>query len=160
MREWPQLLVGAALLPALVLLALPAQQQVRQDLEPGEPDYHAAAAVISAGLKPADGIVFAGAARPPRLGMEYEMRDVARPADVLVSVPSERLGDFGVRECPVTSTCLVGSDRVWLVSTSYSQDPWSEMPSEKAEALKRLFAVTEPAHHRRIHVYLLVRKSD
>jgi hypothetical protein len=51
-------------------------------------------------------------------------------------------------------------ERLWLVSTSYSQDPWSEMPPEKAQALKRLFAVTEPTHHRRIHVYLLVRKSD
>jgi mannosyltransferase len=159
-RTWPQLLVGAALLPALALLALPVQQQVRQDLEPGEPDYHAAATVITTGQKPGDGIVFAGAVRPPRLGMAYEMRDETLPKDVLVSETSAQLGDYGVRECPVTSTCLAGSKRIWLVSTSYSQDPWSEMPSEKAEALKRLFAVTAPAHHRRIHVYLLVRKSD
>ena len=157
---WPQALVGSLLLLATVLIALPTQQQIRQDLEPGEPDYQAAATVVSAGLKPGDGIVFAGAVRPPRLGMEYEMRAVSRPVDVLLSASSEQLGDFGVRECAVTSTCVAKVERLWLVSTSYSQDPWSEMPSEKAEALKRLFAVTEPAHHRRIHVYLLVRKPD
>ncbi|HEV7710565.1 MAG TPA: glycosyltransferase family 39 protein [Asanoa sp.] len=159
-RAWPQILVGAVLVPAAVLLALPAHEVIRQDLEPGEPDYHAAAAVVSAELAAGDGIVYAGTARPPRLGMAYEMRDVPRPDDVLVSVPSEQLGDFGVRECPITSTCVAKRERLWLVSTSYSQDPWSEMSPEKALALKRLFAVTEPTHHRRIHVYLLVLKSD
>lgn len=157
-RSWPQLLIAAVALPALVLLTLPAHQAARARIVPGEPDYQAAAQTILADLRPDDGIVFAGNIRPPRMGMAYAMREGPRPADVLAVTTSTELGSYATQECPVTLPCLASRERIWLVSTSYSNDPWSEMPKEKASTLNRVLTVTETKRFPRIHVYLLVRK--
>jgi hypothetical protein len=58
----------------------------------------------------------------------------------------------------VTLTCLDHRQRIWLVSTSYSNDPWSDMPKEQASALRRVFTVAQAQQLQRIQVYLLVRK--
>lgn len=157
-RAWPQALLAAVALPTLALLVLPAHQAARTPIVPGEPDYRAAAQTIAQGQRSDDGIVFAGTKRPPRMGIAYEMRDQARPADVLVASTSAELGSFGVTECPVTLTCLDHRKRIWLVSTSFSNDPWSDMPKEKASALRRVFTVARAQQLQRIQVYLLVRK--
>jgi mannosyltransferase len=157
-RSWPQLLIAAAALPALVLLVLPPQHAARERIVPDEPDYRAAAEMIMSGMRPDDGMVFAGTARPPRMGMAYEMRHTTAPADVLLAASSAELGTYGVAECRVTVTCLGQRQRIWLVSTSFGDGPWSEMPREKASALSRTFRVAQDARFQRIHVYLLVRR--
>jgi mannosyltransferase len=157
-RSWPQLLIAAAALPALLLLALPPQRAARERIVPGEPDYRSAAQTIAAELRPDDGVVFAGNARPPRMGMAYEMRDATRPADVLLRATPAELGRYGAGECPVTLPCLGKRQRLWLVSTSQSHDPWSEMPNEKASTLRRVFRVVLTKRFARIQVYLLVRR--
>ncbi len=158
-RSWPQLLIAGALLPALILLTLPAQHALREPVMAGEPEFAAAARTIEAGLQPGDGMAFAGTSRPPRLGMAYEMRDsAARPDDIFqVKSPAE-VGDFGAQECPATPPCVGKRQRIWLVSTSYSNNPWSEMRSERADTLSGLFKVSKDWRFQRVHVYLLVRK--
>jgi mannosyltransferase len=156
-RAWPRALIAAVALPTLALLVLPPHHAARAPI-PGEPDYRAAARIIAAGQRPDDGIVFSGTKRPPRMGMAYEMRNDARPADVLLAAPSEELGSYGATECAVALACLGQRERIWLVSTSYSDDPWSEMPKEKASALRLVFTVAQAQQLQRIHVYLLVRK--
>jgi mannosyltransferase len=159
-RAWAQVLIAMAVLPALIMLTLPGQLTARERLVPNEPDYPAAARTITAGLKPGDGIAFAGALRPPRMGMAYEMRgETARPADVFLTQTAAQVGSYGARECPQTASCVGNRPRIWLVSTSYSRDPWSEMPAERADTLSRLFKVAESRHFQRLHVYLLVRKT-
>ena len=54
--------------------------------------------------------------------------------------------------------CVGKRQRIWLVSTSYSNNPWSEMRSERAETLSGLFKVSKDWRFQRVHVYLLVRK--
>jgi mannosyltransferase len=158
-HSWPQLLIATAVLPALIMLSLPGQRAVREHLVPGEPDYPAAVKTIRAGLKPDDGIAFAGTVRPPRMGMDYEMRDEAvRPADIFQVRTAAQTGRFGADECPVSSTCIGDRRRIWLVSTSYSNNPWTEMPTERADTLSRLFKVADDSKFQRIHVFLLVRK--
>ncbi|HEY2949278.1 MAG TPA: glycosyltransferase family 39 protein [Micromonosporaceae bacterium] len=157
-RSWPQLLIAAVALPALALLALPPQHAARERIVPDEPDYRAAAHMIRSEMRPGDGMVFAGTARPPRMGMAYEMRHTTPPADVLLAASSAELGTYGAAECRVTVTCLGQRQRIWLVSTSFGDGPWSEMPREKASALSRTFRVASDARFQRIHVYLLVRR--
>ncbi|MDG4829540.1 glycosyltransferase family 39 protein [Solwaraspora sp. WMMD1047] len=155
-RVWPQLVIAAGALPALALLAVPAHQDLRGTRVEGEPDYRAAAEVIMAGVRPGDGIIFAGRARPPRLGMAYQMRDGPRPDDVLLVRSSAEIGDFGVQECPVTLPCLAGRERIWLVSTSYSREPFSEMSEERAATLTRIYQVEQEEIFPRVNVHLLV----
>ncbi|MER7456170.1 glycosyltransferase family 39 protein [Micromonospora sp. NPDC126480] len=155
-RAWPQLLIAVGALPALALLTLPTQQELRGPLVDGEPDYRAAAEVISANLRPGDGVIFAGRTRPPRMGMAYQMRDVPRPDDILLVRSAAEIGDFGVEECPVTLPCLVNRDRIWVVSTSYSREAFAEMAEERAATLNRLYQVEQESAFTRIHVHLLV----
>jgi mannosyltransferase len=157
-RAWPQLLFAIGALPVLTLLALPAHHQVRGPLVAGEPDYRAAAEVISAGLRPGDGVIFAGRARPPRMGLAYQLRDVPRPDDILLVRSSAERGDFGVQECPVTLPCLVNRERIWVVSTSSSREPFAEMSEERMAALNRLYKVEQESTFTRIHVHLLVSR--
>jgi mannosyltransferase len=159
-HSWAQVLIAMAALPTLIMLTLPGQLMVRERLVPNEPDYPAAVKTIRAGLKPGDGIAFAGAVRPPRMGMAYEMRgEAARPVDVFLTQTAAQVGGYGARECPRAQACVGNRPRIWLVSTSYSSDPWSEMPAERADTLSRLFKVAESHHFQRLHVYLLVRKA-
>jgi hypothetical protein len=98
--------------------------------------------------------------RPPRLGMTYELRDGPRPADVLLTQTPAQVGSFGGRECLNPLPCLGNRSRIWLVSTSYSNDPWPDMPHEKAAVLRSLFVVTGAKRFQRIQVYLLQRKGQ
>lgn len=157
-RSWPQLLVAAAALPGLILLTVPAQREAREPVLEAEPDFRSAAQVINAGRRPEDGVAYAGRARPPRLGMAYELRDNP-PADIFLARSAAERGDYSADECPSVLTCLGDRDRIWLVSTSYSADPWSEMPAERAATLSKLFRVSQDSQFQRVHVYLLVRKS-
>jgi hypothetical protein len=88
------------------------------------------------------------------------MRDEAvRPADIFLVRTAAQTGRFGADECPVSSTCIGDRQRIWLVSTSYSNNPWTEMPTERADTLSRLFRVADDSKFQRIHVFLLVRKT-
>jgi mannosyltransferase len=159
-RSWPQLLVAAAVLPVLILLTLPGQLSARERLVPGEPDFQAAASTVTDNQKPEDAIAFAGAARPPRMGMEYELRGAAaRPKDIFLVKTSAQAGSFGAQECPLSPPCVGNRPRIWLVSTSYSKDPWTEMPKERADTLSRLYKVSRDWGFQRVHVFLLERKA-
>jgi mannosyltransferase len=158
--SWPQLPIGAAVLAVIVLLTLPAQSALREPVLPGESDFAGAARAVASGVQPGDGLAYGGNIRALRRAMEYEMRtDRTWPDDIfLVKSPAQR-GDFGAQECTKTLPCVGTRKRIWLVSSSYSDDPWTEMPGERVDTLSRLFKVSKDWQFQRIHVYLLVRKA-
>ncbi|WP_203920803.1 glycosyltransferase family 39 protein [Rugosimonospora africana] len=159
-HSWPQLLIGAAVIPALVLLTLPAQHAVRAHLMGDEPDYPSAAKTIVAGLRADDGIAFAGTRRPPRLGLQYEMRhDAAQPVDVFLLKTPAQTGGYGAEECPSALPCIGTRQRIWLVNTSDDTSPWTGMQPERARALNSLFTVSQNWDFPLIHVFLLQRKA-
>ncbi|OKI89397.1 glycosyltransferase family 39 protein [Micromonospora sp. CB01531] len=157
-RSWPQLLVAVAALPGLTLLTLPGQREAREPVVEWEPDFRSAARMMAPKVRPGDAIVYAGRARPPRLAMSYELRDGGLPADIfLTRSPAER-GSFAGQECDVTLSCLGDHQRIWLVSSSASQQPWSEMSRDRAATLSKLFQIVQEERFPRVQVYLLVRK--
>jgi mannosyltransferase len=159
-RSWPQLPIAAAVLAALVLITLPAQRALREPVLPGESDFAGAAQTIASGVRPDDGMAFAGNVLALRRAMGYEMRSgAAWPADVFQVKTPAQTGGFGAQECAETLPCIGKRTRIWLVNTSKGDDPWSGMKPERADTLKRTFKVSEEWRHQEIKVFLLVRKT-
>ncbi|MGX4652376.1 glycosyltransferase family 39 protein [Micromonospora sp. SCSIO 07396] len=162
---------GLAVVALAALLGLPDQAAVRHSH--GWPrsatvDYRGAAAVIAAGQRPGDAVVYS-----PRdgwlfldLGIDYHLPritgdragDGPRPRDVLVAQGRRARADLWVRECDRPAGCLAGVDRVWLVVAGRHDDPLAAVPGDKGDALRAGFTV-EQAHPRPgVTVALLVRR--
>ncbi|RFC70619.1 glycosyltransferase family 39 protein [Streptomyces sp. AcE210] len=157
--RWGRVASGALVTGALAgfaFQALPALVSARQDL-PGEPDFAAAGRVVTAGQRPGDGILFNGTFGV-RKAMAYELREGARPKDVLMKETPQQTGWYQASECDVPSTCLAGRGRLWLVSTAMG-DPRSDMRPSTAAALAGRFTVvrTHRLHH--LTVLLLEPRS-
>ncbi|GAA3374429.1 hypothetical protein GCM10020367_38270 [Streptomyces sannanensis] len=117
---------------SFTLLALPAIDSVRRDL-PYEPDYAGVARIVRESQRPGDGMVFHGGLSE-RKAMAYELREGARPEDVLMERAPQELGTYGAFECGRPARCLAGTDRVWLIST-VAGDPRKGMNGRTAAAL-------------------------
>ncbi|WP_326732533.1 glycosyltransferase family 39 protein [Streptomyces phaeochromogenes] len=135
---------------------LPALATARQDL-PGEPDFAAAGRIVTVGQRPGDGIVYNGDFGV-RKAMAYELRESARPKDVLMKLTPQQTGWYAADECDVPADCLVGRRRLWLVSTAAGSTR-SGMSASTGAALAGRFTVV---HTKRLHnltVQLLERRN-
>jgi mannosyltransferase len=110
-RWW---LAGVVVL-VVALLGYPEQQSMRRSHSPF--DYAGAAAVVRAGQRPGDGIVYA-----PRGGWQFTdeaFRYLLRgavPRDVLLYRDEAQRASLWATECPDPAPCLRGTPRVWTVS--------------------------------------------
>ncbi|MGW4158417.1 glycosyltransferase family 39 protein [Streptomyces sp. NPDC004788] len=154
-RTRAALLVAAAVACFLVL-TLPALRGVRQDI-PTEPDYAGAARLVKAGQRPGDGIVFHRSFNS-RLAMAYQLREGARPEDILMKRAPQQTGWFWAHEYQKPSGRLSGSDRLWFVSPGDDEDPYAYMPEPKERALKDGYTVARTEHLRHMTVQLLERR--
>ncbi|WUI10658.1 glycosyltransferase family 39 protein [Micromonospora sp. NBC_00421] len=179
---------GVAVVVLAGLLGLPDQAAVRHSH--GWPrsatvDYRGAAAVIAAGQRPGDAVVYA-----PRdgwlfldLGVDYHLTrrgDDAptgvptdppgggpgtgtiagiHPRDVLVTGDRRERADLWVDECARPAECLAGVDRVWLVVAGRRDDPLAAVPGAKGDALRAGFTVAEVRPRPGVTVALLVRNG-
>ncbi|MEH0983453.1 glycosyltransferase family 39 protein [Micromonospora sp. CPCC 205556] len=166
------LLAGAALaavpapaaLAVVVLaggLSLPDQQALRRSH--GWPrsatvDYRGAAAVIAAGQRPGDVVVYS-----PRdgwlfldLGVAYHL-GARRPRDVLVVREQRQRADLWATECARPAECLAGAGRVWLVVAGRRDDPLAAVPGAKGDALRAGFTVEQVRPRAGVTVALLSR---
>ncbi|WP_432908350.1 glycosyltransferase family 39 protein [Micromonospora matsumotoense] len=187
----PTARAGAVVMVLAALLGLPDQAAVRHSH--GWPrsatvDYRGAAAVIAAGQRPGDAVVYA-----PRdgwlfldLGIDYHLSRAAegrtteeratedrtpgdraaggsaagmRPRDVLVTRGRRDRADLWVDECPRPAECLAGVDRVWLVVAGRHDDPLAAVPGAKGDALRAGFAVDQVRPRPGVTVALLVRRG-
>ncbi|WP_435871179.1 glycosyltransferase family 39 protein [Micromonospora wenchangensis] len=162
---------GLAVVAFAALLGLPDQAAVRHSH--GWPrsatvDYRGAAAVIAAGQRPGDAVVYA-----PRdgwlfldLGIDYHLpritgdraADGPRPRDVLVAEGRRARADLWVRECDRPAGCLAGVDRLWLVVAGRHDDPLATVPGGKGDALRAGFTVEQVRSRPGVTVALLVRR--
>ncbi|SCG79757.1 Dolichyl-phosphate-mannose-protein mannosyltransferase [Micromonospora rifamycinica] len=162
---------GLAVVALAGLLGLPDQAAVRHGH--GWPrsatvDYRGAAAVIAAGQRPGDAVVYA-----PRdgwlfldLGVDYHLARTAgdpaggvHPRDVLVTEGRRERADLWVGECARPAECLAGVDRVWLVVAGRRDDPLAAVPGARGEALRAGFSVDEVRPRPGVTVALLVRRG-
>ena len=166
------------------LLGLPDQAAVRHSH--GWPrsatvDYRGAAAVIAAGQRPGDAVVYT-----PRdgwlfldLGIDYHLSRAGRertaedrttedraagpprmrPRDVLVTRGPAGPGRPVGRRVPRPAECLAGVDRVWLVVAGRHDDPLAAVPGAKGDALRAGFAVDQVRPRPGVTVALLVRRG-
>nr|WP_240762390.1 glycosyltransferase family 39 protein [Micromonospora sp. HM134] len=162
---------GLAVVALTALLGLPDQAAVRHSH--GWPrgatvDYRGAAAVIAAGQRPGDAVVYA-----PRdgwlfldLGIDYHLpritgdraADGPRPRDVLVAQGRRDRADLWVRECDRPAGCLAGVDRVWLVVAGRHDDPLAAVPGDRGDALRAGFTVEQVRPRPGVTVALLTRQ--
>ncbi|MEU8865080.1 hypothetical protein [Streptomyces umbrinus] len=124
---------------------LPAVATARQDL-PSEPDYAAAGRIVTAGQRPGDGIVYNGDFGARR-AMAHELREGARPKDVLMKLTPQQAGRYTAVEYDVPAACLAGRRRLWLVSAA-AAGTRSGMRASTAAALAGRFTVV---HTNRLH---------
>ncbi|MER6994643.1 glycosyltransferase family 39 protein [Streptomyces sp. NPDC000410] len=149
------LVTGAA--AGYVLLVLPAVEAASQDL-PHEPDYAGVARVVTAGQRPGDGIVYQGATRDLRLALNYELREGARPRDVLVWQTPQRRGWYSAAECYRPEDCLGVSGRLWLVTSKEGGTPGTARTGTAA-VLGERFTVVRTERLREVTVQLLSRRA-
>ncbi|WP_431915493.1 glycosyltransferase family 39 protein [Micromonospora wenchangensis] len=162
---------GLTVVALAALLGLPDQAAVRHSH--GWPrsatvDYRGAAAVIAAGQRPGDAVVYS-----PRdgwlfldLGIDYHLpritgdraADGPRPRDVLVAEGRRDRADLWVRECDRPTECLAGVDRVWLVVAGRHDDPLAVVPGGRGDDLRAGFTVEQVHPRPGVTVALLTRR--
>ncbi|WP_213450567.1 glycosyltransferase family 39 protein [Rhizomonospora bruguierae] len=153
------LLVAAAAAVTLALVvrfAAPGQERLRSPVPAGEPDLHGAAAIVAADQHPGDAISFGGTFRHPRTPFRYELRG-PHPADVFLAPPGPAITGYQMGECPDPVPCLGDHRRLWLVTTTFSQDPFADMPGPRSVLLRRDFTIVADHRLRGVRVLLLVR---
>ncbi|MFF0433131.1 glycosyltransferase family 39 protein [Streptomyces sp. NPDC004327] len=156
---WARFRTGALVAAAVagfVLLSLPNLRSVREDL-PYEPDYAGAARIVKAGQRPGDGIVYHHTLNA-RIAMTYQLREGARPADVLMKRAPQLTGWFAAHEYDTPDQYLAGTDRVWFVSPG-DEDPYAYMVEAKERALKDGYTVARTERLRHVTVQLLQRRT-
>lgn len=151
----------AMLIVAVVFfISGPGQQAARRSPVSGEPDFRGAAAAVLIGMRPGEGIAYAGTGRNGRRAFGYEARRSTLPRDVLVARTSQQNGEFGAQECSVPSVCAGASGRIWLVSATVAgQDPLSGMSGITQGYLRTAFTITEFQDFEHVRVFTLDRKD-
>jgi mannosyltransferase len=140
----------------------PGQHAARYSPPPGQPNFRAAAAQISADLRPDDGVVYGFTYHDDgRIGMAYEMRGRPMPKDVLLAQTSQAIGQFDALECANPAACVGGTKRIWLVIADVTTgDPYLPLPADTAQVLRNEFSITHRWAGYHIAVYLLVRNPS
>jgi mannosyltransferase len=140
---------GLAVL-ATAALAAPAHVDLRGPAPHQGPDFRAATAIIAAGQRPGDGIVFGRVGTwSLRAGFGYHTRGRPAPADLLVHRSAAEVGQLNARECPEPATCLAGTSRVWYFGQRRTENPLEDLGTRNGHALR--------ATHRLARVWRLER---
>ncbi|HKT01024.1 MAG TPA: glycosyltransferase family 39 protein, partial [Rugosimonospora sp.] len=151
----------AVAIPAALVLSVVFgwvdQGHVRGNTAPGEPDFRAAAALVTSGYQTGDGIAYAGTNRVGRLPMSYLLHGV-HPRDVFLAIPAARTGWYGAIECGDPAACAGQTPRIWLVSSNGGRpDPFTGMPASRAQYLHAHYTVASTTKLSQVRVLLLVR---
>ncbi|MFF0742193.1 glycosyltransferase family 39 protein [Streptomyces sp. NPDC004111] len=159
---WLGWLLAAAAATAVLWLSLPAMATARQagkDVA-WEPDYRSAARLIERQQRAGDAVVYGGATSGTivRRGLAYELRDAAhRPADVLVSVTAREAGSFAPVEGLAPRPALSGHDRVWVLTSPASDDPYTGLTPATVSALRSRYEPAATHRLKNVTVTLLAR---
>lgn len=159
---WSWLLPAVLVLPAVAYLVEPDHRVVRASPVAGQPDYRGAIDAMRQGMQPGDGLayndVFGKLSDLAREAVDYEMRDDTRPRDVFLAVTSVDRGSYSAAECEDkdSAACLRDTERIWLICTNYSKDPFDGLPPQRA-ALLRKFTVVEEKSFEGVRLVLLSR---
>ncbi|MET0492122.1 MAG: glycosyltransferase family 39 protein [Actinoplanes sp.] len=130
----------------IVAVGFEMQQTVRGPSSHGGMDFRKAAAIVAAGQRAGDGVVYGRIGTwSLRAGLDYELRDKAKPADLLLRRPAAEVGGLDGAECPEL-TCF-DTTRVWYVGARRAGDPMADA----GEVLRAKFA----AEYRRTGYWLL-----
>lgn len=115
---------------ALVLLAvvsIPAQQEVRDPVSHMGANFRRVAAIIADRQRPGDVIVYGrDGTWSLRAGIDYQLRDRAKPRDVLLTVPAAEAGELDAVECADPVACLGDAPRVWFFRQWQSGAPLAD----------------------------------
>ncbi|MEU6021737.1 glycosyltransferase family 39 protein [Micromonospora sp. NBC_01739] len=161
---WSWLLPAMLVLPGLAYLVLPDHRVVRASPVVGQPDYQGAIDAMRRGMQPGDGLayndVFGKLSDLAREAVDYEMRNDVKPRDVFLAVTSVDRGSYSASECEDkdSAACLRDTDRIWLISTTYSSDPLEGLPPQRAGLLRR-FEVIQDDQFEGVRLVLLSRKD-
>lgn len=113
----------AALL-LLVAVAVPAHQELRDRASHMGADFRTVAAAIARGQQPGDVIVYGAAGTwSLRAGIDYQLRDRAKPRDVLLVRPAAEVGRLEAEQCADPVACLGTARRVWFFRQWQSGPP-------------------------------------
>jgi mannosyltransferase len=114
-----------AALAVIALLSLEAHRAVRGPAAHGGMDFRRAAAIIEAGQRTGDAVVYGRVGTwSLRAGLAYELRNTSSPSDVLLRRPAGEAGGLDGVECP-TTTCF-DTRRVWYVGARRDGDPMAD----------------------------------
>ena len=109
----------------IVAVGFEMQQTVRGPSSHGGMDFRKAAAIVAAGQREGDGVVYGRIGTwSLRAGLDYELRDRAAPADLLLRRPAAEVGGLDGAECPEL-TCF-DTARVWYVGARRAGDPMAD----------------------------------
>jgi len=154
-------------------LALVAAVSVTAHVSVRKPDGHLqatreAAALISAQMKPGDGIVYSsddsGEAvygTSDRVGRDLVAHYIPadrRPADVLQVVPQRTTGRVRAVECTNVAKCLRNRQRVWVHRLGHQSDPLQNLGGAKGAVLNSRYYVSRVWYPRGLTVALALPK--
>jgi mannosyltransferase len=148
-RPATALVLAAVVLAGAAWLSTPDQSNVRRDPLPGSPDLRAAAAMISSGARPGDGVAYGGTMDQVRAGMEYELRHTHGLRDVFNPTGAYRGG------CADPQACVGQTTRIWLVNID-RDDLFGQLPPAMADVLRSRFTIDHHDSLNGVDVALLV----
>ncbi|MFJ2739988.1 glycosyltransferase family 39 protein [Streptomyces sp. NPDC087440] len=159
---WLGWVLAAAAATAVLWLSLPGMNTARQAQRDiwWEPDYRGTARLIERQQKPGDAVVYGGATSGTivRRGLAYELRDAPRhPADVLVSTTAQEAGAFAPAEAAPPKKALRGHDRVWVLTSPASGDPYTGLNPGTVSVLRSGYEPTATHRLKNVTVTLFER---
>ncbi|HEY5833165.1 glycosyltransferase family 39 protein [Streptomyces sp.] len=138
-----QLVLGLVAAAAVAVVSLPAFSAVHSDPRPGQPDFRAAAAYLTAHQKTGDGVVYSGEPDVVTRALAYQQRDVpVRPRSVYVTVSPQQDGTYTGRPCAAPVVCTKGVNRVWLVSNASPSTPYAGLTTDETSFLRTQYRPT------------------
>ncbi|MGR6320630.1 glycosyltransferase family 39 protein [Micromonospora soli] len=157
-------IIGITAVATVAYIGLPDQREVRRSPVVGQPDYRGAILAIRDQAQPGDGIayndVFGELSGLGRKATRYELRHDDAPRDVFLEVSAAVRGSFSGRECDDWSACLGDTQRLWLVSTTTSRDPFDGLSDPRKALLRGQFTASAPQQFQGVRVVLLTRAGS
>ncbi|WP_441250661.1 glycosyltransferase family 39 protein [Kitasatospora sp. McL0602] len=161
-RRWNPAPLSACVAGALVVLValqgVPEQRRLRYVTAHSETDFRGAAGLIAGDYRAGDGIVtgnYAWMMIGP--GVAYYLPSTVRPIPFMIGQTAVQANDLYPVNCPVPAVCIGSETRVWVVTIGTSGNPYEDLPTDQAAALRAVFTLTEVRHVRGLTVSLLVR---
>ncbi|MDR3033317.1 MAG: hypothetical protein LBV78_09460, partial [Kitasatospora sp.] len=139
--------LAAVLLAALALLTLPDQAGMRAPFAHfwQGADARGAAALIAAGHRPGDGVVYERgdhAWRQFDLAIPFNLPRGLQLRDVFLATSGAERHELQSTECAAPARCLGSEKRLWLVVADAPDDPLTGLDPAQDQALRRRYTVT------------------